>query len=70
MENPPKRGENAGHSLQKKTKDEDRRQRQVKRLGHRVAQQGDVEVKMYGKLTWGSHREYARQKARATRAKL
>jgi len=27
-------------------------------------------VKMEKKLTWGSHIEYARQKARATRAKL
>jgi len=38
MEDRPKRGENAGHSLRKKTKDEDRRQRQVKR--HRVTYLG------------------------------
>jgi len=40
MKDRSKRGENAGYSLQKKTKDEDRRQRQVKR--HGVAQRGDV----------------------------
>jgi len=71
MEYRPKRGKNAGDNLQKKTKDEDRRQRQVKRDGNRVEQRGHyLEVKMNKKLTWGSHIEYARQKARATRAKL
>jgi len=57
--------------LKKRTKDEDRRQRQVKRHGHRVVQRGDVPWGQDGqKLTWGSHIEYARQKARATGAKL
>jgi len=68
MEDRPKRGENAGHNLQKKTKDEDRRLKDM-----------DIEwrnettylgVKIDKKLTWGSHIEYARQKARATTAKL
>jgi len=51
MKDRPKRGENAGHSLQKKTKDEDRRQRQVKRHGYRVAQRGDVSWGQDGQQT-------------------
>jgi len=48
-----------------------KRKRQVKRHGHRVAQRGDVPWGQDGqKLTWRSHIEYARQKARATGAKL
>jgi len=77
-EDRPKHGKNAGHSLQKKTKDENRRPK-MRIEGNVRLKDMDIEwsneatylrVSMDKKLTWGSHIEYASQKARATRAKL